>query len=192
MRGAARWISRLSHPFVLPVPTLVLALVLDGGSPARALAWAAICVSIAILPPTVLLVAQRRRRGDRDWYVTVREERFGLYGLGIACLATLLAVAWLGGAPALLLPSLAAAIAAAAIGAASNRWTKVSVHVGVATGCAILLGHVAPGTGPIGAASVAAVAWSRLQLGHHTPSQVVLGASIAAIPLLMSLAAFAQ
>lgn len=188
MPAAAEWISRVFHPFLIPVPALVLTLVLDGESLAMTLGWAAICVGIAILPPAALLVVQRRRRGDRDWYVTVREERSGLYGLGIVCIATLLAVAWLGRAPALLLPSLGAALAAAASGAALNRHTKVSVHVGVATGCAILLGHVAPGAWPTLAAGVAAVAWSRLRLGHHTPSQVVLGGVVSAVCLGAALA----
>jgi len=188
----ATWISRLSHPFLVPIPTLLAALRLDGEPWIRAILWAAISIGVGILPPACLLVAERRRRGDRDWYVTAREQRFGLYALGLVCLAALLAIARIGGAPRLLLPSLVAALAATAIGALVNRTTKVSVHVGAATGCAVLLAWVEPRLAFGAAAAVALVAWARLRLGHHTPGQVLLGAAIAAISLLASLAAFGR
>ncbi len=150
------------------MPTLVAALRLDGVGWGAALGWSAVCIAVGIVPPTLLLIVQRRRHGDRDWYVTVREQRFGLYALGLVCLAALIALARFGGAPRLLLPCLVAALAATAIGAALNRVTKVSVHVGAATGCALLLAFLAPQAAPLLAAAVALVAWSRLRLSHHT------------------------
>ena len=184
----ATWVSRLSHPFLVPVPALVAALRLDGVAWTTALAWTALCVAVGIVPPTLLLLAQRLRRGDGDWYVTVREQRVGLYALGIACLAALLAIARVAGAPRLLVPALLAALVAAAIGALVNRRTKISVHVGAATGCAVLLAHGAPRAAAPLAALVVLVAWSRLRLGQHTPSQVLLGAAIAAACITTSLA----
>jgi hypothetical protein len=174
----------------VPIPTLVAALRLDGVSWSAALQWSAICIAVGILPPTLLLIVQRRRRGDRDWYVTVREQRFGLYGLGLVCLAALLALARFGGAPRLLLPCLVAALAATAIGAVLNRVTKVSIHVGAATGCAMLIAHLAPSVTLPLTAAVALVAWARLKLSHHTPMQVLLGAVVAASCMAASLAAF--
>jgi len=188
--GFAALISRLSHPFLVPVPTLVAALRLDGVGWSAAIAWSVVCIAVGIVPPTLLLIVQRRRHGDRDWYVTVREQRFGLYALGLACLAALIAMARFGGAPRLLLPCLVAALAATAIGAALNRVTKVSVHVGAATGCALLLAFLAPQAAPALAAAVALVAWSRLRLSHHTPWEVGLGAGVAATCMAASLAAF--
>jgi membrane-associated phospholipid phosphatase len=190
MAAAARWISRLSHPFLVPIPTLLAALRLSGEPWGRSFAWAAFCIGIGILPPTILLVAQRRCRDDRDWYVTVREQRFGLYGVGLACIAVLLATAIHWRAPRLLVPALLAALVATAVGALLNRVTKVSVHTGVATGCAVLLAHVEPRLAFAAAAAVALVAWSRLRLGHHTPLQVALGAAVAAASLTATLALF--
>jgi membrane-associated phospholipid phosphatase len=189
MRLAA-FVSRISHPFLVPVPTLVAALRLDGVGWGAAIGWSLVCITVGIVPPTLLLIVQRRRHGDRDWYVTVREQRFGLYALGLSCLAALIALARFGDAPRLLLPCLVAALAATAIGAALNRATKVSVHVGAATGCALLLAHLAPHAALPLVAAVALVAWSRLRLAHHTPSQVLLGGAVAATCMIASLAAF--
>jgi hypothetical protein len=180
MQTIAVWISRVFHPFLVPVPTLVAALRLLGAGWREALGWTALCVAVAIVPPTTLLVRQRLRRGDGDWYVTVREERRALYALGGACLVVLLVLLRATGAPALLVACLVAAIVANAIGALLNRVTKVSVHAGSAAGCATLLGWLAPAAAPLLAAGVALVGWARLRLGHHTPAQVMLGAGITA------------
>ncbi len=64
------------------------------------------------------------------------------------------------------------------------------MHVGAATGCAMLLAHLAPAATLPLAAVVALVAWARLQLSHHTPLQVALGAAVAASSMAVSLAAF--
>jgi len=57
MNAVAVWVSRLFHPFVVPVPMLVVALLLLGVGWREAFAWTALCVGVAIVPPTVLLVA---------------------------------------------------------------------------------------------------------------------------------------
>lgn len=178
MHRVALWVSRLCHPFVVPVPTLVAALRLQGIGWRETLGWTALSVAVVIVSPTLLLIAQRRH--DGDWYVTVREHRRSLYALGAGCLVALLLLLRLGGAPSLMLVCLLAAIAANAIGMSLNRVTKVSVHAGAAAGCSTLLGWLVPAaTGPL-AAFVGLVGWARVRLGHHTLAQVVLGASITA------------
>lgn len=176
--GLAVWTSRIFHPFVVPIPTLVSALRLDGAGWADTAWWTILCVAIGIAPVTVWLVADRLRRGDGDWYVTVREQRHGLYALGGACLVALLALLWAAGAPRILLASLSGGIAATAIGALLNRLTKPSVHAGAAAGSAVLLVHVAPAAAGLAAAALALVGWARLRLAHHTPGQVALGAIV--------------
>jgi membrane-associated phospholipid phosphatase len=178
MHGVARWVSRLFHPFVLPVPTLVAALALQGVGWREIFGWTALSVAVAIVPPTLLLVIQRRH--DGDWYVTVREQRHSVYLVGAACLVALLVLLWLGDAPPLMRVCLLAAIVANAIGMSLNGVTKVSVHSGAAAGCAMLLAWLVPAALLLLAATVGLVGWARVRLGHHTPVQVLLGAGITA------------
>jgi hypothetical protein len=67
MNAVAVWVSRLFHPFVVPVPTLVVALRLLGVGWREAFAWTALCVGVAIVPPTVGRASPRcsTRRGRR-------------------------------------------------------------------------------------------------------------------------------
>jgi membrane-associated phospholipid phosphatase len=176
----AIWVSRLFHPFVVPLPVLVVALVLSGCSWRAALGWTLLCVGVVIVPSVLLLVLERRRRGDGDWFVTVREQRRSLYALGGLCLLVLLGILLLAGAPRLLLASLAAGVVANAIGALLNRVTKVSVHAGAIAGSAVLLAYALPAAGALLGLAALLVAWARVRLEHHTPSQVLLGAGITA------------
>ena len=61
MTRFAALISRLSHPFLVPIPALVAALRLDGVSWRSAFAWSAICIAVGIAPTALLLVVQRWR-----------------------------------------------------------------------------------------------------------------------------------
>jgi len=79
-----------------------------------------------------------------DAYQRWPERTVNQTALGLVCLVALIALARFGDAPRLLLPCLVAATAATAIGAALNRVTKISVHMGAATGSALLLARLAP------------------------------------------------
>lgn len=178
--AAAVWISRLFHPFAVPIPVLLAALRLSGDSWHAAISWTLVCVVVGIAPSLLLLVVERRRRGDGDWFVTVREQRRSLYLLGGGCLALLLAILLVAGGPRLLLAGLVGAIASNAIGAGLNRVTKVSVHAGASAGSAVFLAHQAPVAGAALGLATVAVAWARVHLAHHTPAQVLAGAGVAA------------
>lgn len=161
------------------------------GSPWRAtLGWTALCVGVVILPSLALLAVERWQRGDGDWFVTVREQRRGLYALGGACLLTLLGLLLFLDAPRILLAGLAGGIAANTLGALLNRVSKVSVHTGAVAGSAVLLAHVAPVPGALLGACTLLVAFARVRLGHHTPAQVATGAGVSAACVLISLRAF--
>ncbi len=187
----AVWVSRVFHPFLVPLPVLVAALRLSGASWPATLGWTALCVAVVILPSAALLAMERRRRGDGDWFVTVREQRRGLYALGGACLLVLLGLLLVLDAPRILLAGLVGGIAANTIGALLNRVSKVSVHAGATAGSAVLLAHVAPIPGAILGACTLLVAYARVRLGHHTPAQVAVGALVSAACVRLALRALA-
>lgn len=191
MTRLAVWISRVFHPFLVPLPVLVAALRLSGTAWPATLGWTALCVGVVILPSLALLAVERRRRGDGDWFVTVREQRRGLYALGGACLLALLGLLLVLDAPRILLAGLVGGIAANTLGALLNRVSKVSVHTGAVAGSAVLLAHVAPVPGALLGACTLLVAFARVGLGHHTPAQVATGALVSAACVLISLRVFA-
>jgi membrane-associated phospholipid phosphatase len=120
----------------------------------------------------------RRRYGDAD--VSVRRERYGFYLFGLACMVSCYAVLlWLE-APDVLRGGFRAALLAALVSAAANRyWAKISVHAGALAGAAAL---AAPYSWPLAlllGASGAAVTWARIALGRHTLTEALAGWAIA-------------
>ncbi len=65
--------------------------------------------------------------------------------------------------------------------AAANTFTKVSFHVAVATGAAIILLTTALVLGLVMATLLPAVMWARVSEGRHSRLQVALGAILGAL-----------
>jgi membrane-associated phospholipid phosphatase len=175
-------LARLVGELLAPPPLLVvLALVVaweSSPTPAGALLWGGLAAAFAsVLPYAVILRGVRRGRlSDRN--VSLREERIRLGVVAIASVLAGLAVLAALDAPAEMVALLASVAVGASCGWVVTLWWKISVHAAIAAGAATVLTIV------FGAALLAAwplvalVAWSRVQVGDHTPAQVVAGVAL--------------
>jgi len=68
----------------------------------------------------------------------------------------------------------------AIVGGLINRFTKISLHVGVLSGFSAAFGFISLPLGLIGFLITLGVAWSRLRLDRHTYQQISLGVVIPA------------
>jgi membrane-associated phospholipid phosphatase len=122
------------------------------------------------------LVAFQVARGHwTDLDVSVRQQRYALYPIGLACALLMVAALAYVSAPR---GAIAAAIAmtlANAVDGVINFAYKVSAHATAAATCAALLWIFVPGWGAPAALAAALVGWSRVELGRHTTGQVLLG-----------------
>jgi len=177
----AGWLSRIFHPFIIVIPTLLLAIYLDTASLLAALQWTAVSVALVIVPVSVFILVNVQAGRYSDVYVSIREHRHSLYLVGGACLLLLLAVLILAGAPRIILACLYAAVMANAIGAVINRFSKVSVHAAAMAGCATVLFNLSPPIGLALGAATLIVGWARVHAGHHTLAQVLTGWAIAVV-----------
>ena len=171
--------SGLFYPLVVPIPGGVLLLSLDGYPLAESIGWMGLCLAVTVLPLGGY-VSVMRQQGQSTH---VRANRQRLYGLGIGLTTVLLGLlGWLG-APQALLVGCLGGVLTGSLFALANRYTKVSLHVGVLAGMAILVTTISP-TPTVVAGSVvcvSAVAASRYLLGRHTVVQIALGFLLAAI-----------
>lgn len=180
----ARWIGRILHPYLLPIPTLIILLY---GLPWQdVVAWLILVVGIVLLP-AVAYAAYLERRGQ---HLYQRETRDPLYLIGwvsvLICLALIVELH----APEVLIACVAAlAIWAPLQGLINARVTKISGHTAVATGCyvGLLLAGKLP-TLPLQIGLlilVAVIIWARVTTRNHTLQQVVLGVLVGALPVLI-------
>jgi membrane-associated phospholipid phosphatase len=175
-------VARLVGEVLSPPPILaVLALVVAwASSPTRAMAvvWGGIAaVSTSVLPYALILRGVRRGRlSDRN--ISLRQQRVRFAAVAIASILTGLTVLAAFDAPAEMVALQASIAVGVACGWVITLWWKISVHAAIAAGAATVLllvfGLALLVVWPL----VALIAWSRVQVGDHTPAQVLAGIAL--------------
>jgi membrane-associated phospholipid phosphatase len=174
----ARLVGEVSPP---PSILAVLALVIAWASsptPAMAVVWGGIAaVSASVLPYALILRGVRRGRlTDRN--ISLRQQRIRFAAVAIASILTGLTVLAAFDAPAEMVALQASIAVGVACGWVITLWWKISVHAAIAAGAATVLllvfGLALLVVWPL----VALIAWSRVQVGDHTPAQVLAGIAL--------------
>jgi membrane-associated phospholipid phosphatase len=116
-----------------------------------------------------------------DKNISLREQRtrFGVVAITSILLGLVLLAAF--DAPAEMVALLAAIAVGVACGWVITLWWKISVHAAIAAGAATVLLLV---SGPALLAIwplVAVIAWSRVQVGDHTTTQVAAGVALGVV-----------
>lgn len=185
-------VSTVIHPVAFPLVTLAAITYNATGALRLSALVCLIAIVFTTLPVAALVGAQVARGKWTDLDVSVREQRYALYPIGLLCAIVMTVAFGLIHAPhATIAASLAMALANAVDGVINFAY-KVSAHATAAAVCAALLWIFVPGWGAPAALAAALVGWSRVALGRHTRGQVALGwlvgvASALAVHLFLSL-----
>jgi membrane-associated phospholipid phosphatase len=167
----------LSPPPILVAVALAVAWV---SSPTRAMAvvWGTIAALFASVLPYALILRGVRRGRLSDRNISLRKQRIRFGGVAIASILFGLAVLAALDAPAEMVALLASIAVGVAGGWVVTLWWKISVHAAIAAGAAtvltLMLGPALLAVWPL----VALIAWSRVQVGDHTPAQVLAGVAL--------------
>ncbi len=172
----ALWISRIFHPFILPVPVMFFAIYLAGFPWIDAAIWTSLFIVIVIVPSTLFILWNVRtgRFSDRD--VSDAKERRQLYIMGLVCVVVYMALCYFFYALWIVLAMMWGLLLSQVVAASINRFvTKISIHTIGAVGSATILFWIAPVWGLVVGLIALALSWSRTYLGHHSRQQVLLG-----------------
>lgn len=178
----ARLLTEVLSPAVLVAVVLFAVAGASAGSPVSALIMGVIAAAAASFLPIAYILRGVRRGAWTDRHVGVRGQRTlpMLVCLGSTASGTLALAA--AGAPRDLLALIACMAAALAVATPITllaRW-KISIHSLVAAGTAVTFTVVFGWTLLFTWPMAAAVGWSRVRLGDHTPAQVLAGAVVGA------------
>jgi membrane-associated phospholipid phosphatase len=178
-------VARLVGELLSPPPILVaLALAVAWASsptPAMAILWGGIAAASTSALPYALILRGVRRGRLSDKNISLREQRIRFAAVAIASILTGLAVLAAFDAP----PEMVALQASIAVGVACGwvitLWWKISVHAAIAAGAATVLLLVFGPALLVVWPLVAVIAWSRVQVGDHTPAQVLAGVALGVV-----------
>ncbi|GAB2656068.1 hypothetical protein GCM10027271_13220 [Saccharopolyspora gloriosae] len=147
-------------------------------SPGPALGWGVFVAFTSSVLPMAGIVAGSRLGWWDGHHVRDREGRLVPFVLLIVLSSLGLAVLVLAGAPRLMVALDVAMLSALLVVGLITVWWKVSVHAAVAAGATAILAVVFSPWLLLLWVLTAAVGWSRVRLGDHTPAQVAVGAVI--------------
>jgi membrane-associated phospholipid phosphatase len=175
-------VARLVGELLSPPPILVvLALVVawdSSPSPAMAVLWGGIAAVFASVLPYALILRGVRRGRLSDTNISLREQRIRFGVVAITSILLGLAVLAAFDAPAEMVALLASVAVGVACGWVVTLWWKISVHAAIAAGAATVLVLVFGPALLVVWPLVALIAWSRVQVGDHTPAQVLAGVAL--------------
>lgn len=179
-RRLARLITEVLAPANVGSATFLLVAWHSTPTIAEALRWGLLTILFAIALPFSFILWGVRRRRFTDHHIRLREQRPVALVVGIAsALVGLILIAILG-APRELIALVVAMEVGLIISLAITLFWKMSIHVASVAGAIVILILVFGPLVLIMAPSVALVAWARVELGDHTPSQTLAGATVGA------------
>lgn len=167
-------ISIVFEPFTVSLVSLILITTqLKLGLESK-LVWFLTAAVLGGVPPTAVLIYEKKIGKIKDWFITNRLERRDVHLAWFFGSVLFVVVAVLFQAPRLLMAlSLTLMFLSLAIGLINSFW-KISVHmVGVTLLIVVLL--LVYSAGFLWAVVLLPlVAWARISLGHHTLSQITV------------------
>ncbi len=182
----AEAVSGVFHPFIVVIPTMVIAMLQRGTVLWQAISWTILALCIVFLPLVILIYSGIRSGRYSDPSVSIRKQRHSLYMLVGFFMLVLLTILVLTRAPIILIACFVSAILATLFGFVINSlFTKLSLHSVAIAGCTTVLILTVPELGFAMALFTPLVGWARIRLRHHTPLQILIGWIVAAFSVIL-------
>ena len=189
-KRVAELVSNILSPFVVCTIVVILVSLRVTTSLAAALKWSLISLGLSILP--VFLIILYLVSSDRleSVFINVRRQRHKIYLLsGIFSVISCVVLYYLG-APRVLVAEFVAGLVAVIVFMGINLWWKISVHTAFAASAVTILILLYGAIGAVAALLLPLIGWSRIELEHHSPTQVAIGAALAALIVIVVFSLF--
>ncbi|HIE09651.1 MAG TPA: hypothetical protein EYP65_07350 [Armatimonadetes bacterium] len=143
-----------------------------------------------LLAPVGITALMRALGGVSDLDITDRRERLLPYALITACyLGGAFSLRW-AGAPREVVAAMACYFTVTAVCTVITAFWKISMHMAGIAGPVVVASLLLPKTALLSILLIPLVAWARLVLRRHTPSQIAGGAAVSALVTFLTLLAF--
>jgi membrane-associated phospholipid phosphatase len=189
-RRIARILSDVFQPILLGTYVLIMVGLASADSVPAGLAWGFGSALLTAGVPTLEILRRMRRSTVDDFHIIAREQRLGPLLVALTCTALAFALSAALHAPHPVQTSLLAALVNGIVLTIVTGAWKVSFHSATASSSLVLIVWTLGPWSLLLAPLVPAVAWSRVRLGRHTPTQVVVGGVVGLALTLMVLALY--
>ncbi|MFC2001685.1 hypothetical protein ACFLUZ_04170 [Chloroflexota bacterium] len=180
-KRVAKLTSNIVNPFSVSLVMIILLSFRSASSIADALRWLLVSIAFSILPVFSVIILLVRNRKLEGIFIKARRQRNKIYLLASVCSAVGCVVLYYLGAPRELIAAFVAGLSAIVIFMFINLLWKISVHTAFVTASVTVLIILYGPIGALAAVLLPLIAWSRIELEHHSPAQAAIGALLAAL-----------
>jgi len=180
-KSIAKLASGILNPFLVSLVMIVLLSFESASSLSEALKWSFLSLALSAAPVFVIILYLVRSERLEGIFIKARQQRGKIYLMASVFVALSCVVLFYLGAPVELLAAFVATLLAMLLYMCINFWWKISVHTGFVTASITLLTILYGAIGLVAAVLVPLIGWSRVELEHHSPMQVAVGAMLAAL-----------
>ncbi len=184
-KHVARLTSIIVNPFLVHVILTLIISFKSTDNTAEGIKWFLISVAISVVPIFIVVLYLVRHNRVDNFFIRVRAQRDKVYALSSVLIGITCAVLFFLKAPVMLVAVFVAIFIAGLVFACVNRWWKISIHVAsiaaAVTVLVIIYGLVAAWTILL----VPLVAWARVEMEHHSLTQVLAGGLLSSLILLL-------
>ncbi len=181
----AKLISTVLNPFLVSLAVIILLSFNSTSSISDALKWVLISLGLSTLPVFTVIIFLVRNNKLESISIKVREQRNKIYLLASICAVASCAVLYYLAAPLILVAALVAGLVAVVIFMSINLWWKISIHSAFVAGSVTILIVMYGYIWAVTIVLLLLIGWSRIEMEHHSPAQVVFGAALAASVVFM-------
>ena len=173
--------SNILNPFLVSPVLILLFSFKSTSSTLDAVKWSLILIAVSILPVFLVIIYLVRSQKLEGPFINIRKQRTKIYLLAGVCASVGCVILHYLGAPPILVATSVAGLSGVVVFMCVNLLWKISLHTAFVTASVtaliILYGSIAAVTVVL----VPLIAWSRIELKHHSLAQVAAGALLAAL-----------
>ncbi len=181
----AQVISAILNPFLVGLALILLLSFAATATVSEAVKWSLMLAGISILPIFSTIIYLVRRDKLEGIFINIRRQRYFIYVLAMACNIIGCGLLIYFKAPLVLIASFVAVVASAVVFMCINFFWKISLHAAFAAASVTMLTILYGSLGAITAVMIPPVGWSRIQLKHHSPMQVVAGTLLSSVIVIV-------
>ncbi len=173
--------SNILNPFLVSLVLILLLSFKSTSSAVDAVKWSLISIAVSILPVFLVIIYLVRKQKLESPFINVRKQRTKIYLLAGVCAGVGCIIFSYLEAPKELIATFVAGLSAVVVFMCVNLLWKISLHTAFVTASVTVLIILYGSMAAVAVVLVPLIAWSRIELKHHSPAQVAAGALLAAL-----------
>ena len=173
--------SNILNPFLVSLVLILLLSFKSTSSTLDAVKWSLVSMAISILPVLSLIIYLLRKQRLESPFLITRKQRTKIYLVAGVCAGIGCIIFPYLGAPPTLRAAFVAGFSAVVVFMCVNLLWKISLHTAFVTASVTVLIILYGSIAAVTVVLVPLIAWSRIELKHHSPAQVAAGALLAAL-----------